>query len=74
MPRNRLRLVAFLVVMASFAFYYFASPKVEVDAAVRPYIERCLDLIIERNYKLVYDTYLEQRSLPRRRSWRFDQR
>ncbi len=56
-------LLVYVAVIACLAYYYFTSPKVEVDDAVRSHIERCLDLIIEKNYEPIYDTYLRQQAL-----------
>ena len=59
---SRYRLVL-LIVVAAVAFELFTLTKVEVDGAVRPYVERCLDLIIEKKYQAVYDTYLKEHAL-----------
>lgn len=63
MNRDRLRLLAFVVVIGSFAYYYVTSPKIEVDDAVRGHVERCLDHLIEKNYEAIYDTYLRKHAL-----------
>ncbi len=49
-----------LVVLAVLAFEYLKSPKVEVDGSVRPYLEKCLDFIIKKDHKIVYETYLRE--------------
>ena len=52
-----------LVILAVLVFEYFQTTKVEVDDAVRPYLEKCLVLIIEKDYQIMYDTYLHERTL-----------
>ena len=53
-----------LVILAVLAFEYFQSPKVDVDSSVRPYLEKCLDFIIKKDHKIVYETYLRECTVP----------
>ena len=52
-----------LVVLAVLAVEYFHSTKVEVDNSVKPYLEKFLDLTIEKNHKVIYETYLHEHAL-----------
>jgi len=52
-----------LIFLAVLVFEYFQTTKVEVDDAVRPYLEKCLDLIIEKDHKIIYDTYVHERTV-----------
>jgi len=52
-----------LVFLAILAVQFFQSAKVEVDDSVKPYLERFLDLAIEKDHKVIYETYLHEHAL-----------
>jgi hypothetical protein len=56
--------ISAIVFLAVVVYEISSSTKVKVDDGVRPYLERFLDLMIEKDYEVIYDKYLRERSLP----------
>ncbi len=52
-----------MVVLAVLAFEYLQSPKAQVDNSVRPYLEKYLNFIIKKDYKIIYETYMRERTV-----------
>jgi hypothetical protein len=50
-------------VLAGLVFGCLDSMTMDVEPGVRPYIEKCLDLLIEKNHEAIYESYLQGRAL-----------
>jgi hypothetical protein len=52
-----------LAVLAALVFGCLDSMTMDVEPGVRPYVEKCLDLLIEKNHEAIYESYLQARAL-----------
>lgn len=52
-----------LAVLAALVFGCLDSMTMDVEPGVHPYLEKCLDLLIEKNHEAIYEAYLQGRAL-----------
>ena len=64
MSMTRITLIIITVVLAVLMFEYLRAPDIEVKDEVRPYLEKYLDLLINKSFDELYGAYSESKSYP----------
>ena len=64
MLMKKINLIIFAIVIVILIFGYFNHPRPKINDGVRPYIEKFLDLIINKSFDEIYNNYLETKTVP----------